>query len=153
MSFGGLFRRVEQGLLQSVGLVKSSMDEDDTYRQENARLEALDGCLRRLAEAAQAHMMSLTRSATAVLGYVKELDTSLAALPGPPGGGGAMEQGLHGCRVHSRHRVVIKLEPTAATTAPTTATTSIAATAVSVDGGQVANVGIVVAAHGAARVH
>jgi hypothetical protein len=107
MSFGGLFRRVEQGLLQSVGLVKSSMDEDDTYRQENARLEALDGCLRRLAEAAQAHMMSLTRSATAVLGYVKELDTSLAALPGPPGGGGAMDLKPLGRLLHAQRTVVV----------------------------------------------
>ena len=78
-SFGGIYRRVEQGLLQSVGLAQSSLKADASFTVDSERLERLEATLRKLAESQSAHISAARRSNECALEYIATVDRALTS--------------------------------------------------------------------------
>ena len=87
LNFGSVFRRVEQGLLQSVGLAQSSLKDD----AEAHRLDALEASLRRLTDAASAHAAAARRAAEASVVFATTIVRTISETPTAGDGARALD--------------------------------------------------------------
>jgi hypothetical protein len=96
MSLGSLFRRVEQNLLQGMGLVQSSLSADASFARDEARAERVDSSARAMVAALSSYLAALRRSAEASTEYVTVLERAIASAghgSGPNGGGSGSSGG------------------------------------------------------------
>lgn len=77
---GGLFRRFEQGVLQSLSLTTSSA-ASPAFLEDDSRLEKLDTTVKRLEQALSNHLSALRRAGETGLEYVMTIGRSLADAP------------------------------------------------------------------------
>jgi len=84
--FGGLFRRVEQGVLQTVGLVQSSLNEKE-YTEDESRLETLEGLLKLLVDQQVSYQQAIHRAAEGAVNYACSLERCISSFSSNGSGG------------------------------------------------------------------